>query len=339
MTVLMNENIAKLALSSIQNKISLLNRITSKFISLLLLSLIGYEEVFKSTKKTKSLRVGMREISSLISLGNGNIVSGSNDKAVLTVWDLNSYEFTKTLTDTTVIGFNDNILYTFSHDRIELWGMDDFKYLKTIKLEESFLVYSSLVLANGNIAVVPKNDSVFSSKMILVLDSSNNFKPMKTITEHQSVVCSLVNLSDNKFASGCTSIRIWCHINYTCLKTLTGHGGYVEAMLYSANNNILLSGSFDKTIKIWECNNYLCIKTIFAHDSGVKCFAKLANGYFASGSADKKIKIWDLTNYQCIATLEGHGIGVITLLSLKDKRLVSGSFYGEIIIWDCGFTG
>jgi WD40 repeat protein len=205
MIVLMNENILKLAISSIQNKISLLNRINSKFISLLVLSLIGHEEMFKLLKKTKSLKAGNKGISSLISLGNGNIVSGSNDK-VLMVWDLNSYECTKTLTDITVIGFNDNILYTFSRDKIELWGMDDFKYMKTIKLEESFLISSSLVLSNGNIAIVPLKDAMFVSKMILILDSSNNYKLMKTITEHQSDVYSLVNLSNNKFASGCACI-------------------------------------------------------------------------------------------------------------------------------------
>jgi WD40 repeat protein len=259
MFVLMNENMLKLALSSIKEKISLLNRINNKLIRLLLLSLIGYEEVLKILKKKmKSLKASKRGISSLISLGNGNIVSGSNDK-VLTVWNLNSFECTKTLTDTNVIGYN-NIQYTFSHDKIELWGMDDFKCLKTIKLEERFLVYSSLVLSNGNIAVVPLEDSRFISKMILILDSSNNFKLMKIITEHQSVVYSFVNLSDNKFASGCTCIRIWCNINYTCLKTLTYYGKCIYALLYLTNNNTLLSGSFDKTIKIWECNNYLCIK-------------------------------------------------------------------------------
>jgi F-box/WD-40 domain protein 7 len=104
-------------------------------------------------------------------------------------------------------------------------------------------------------------------------------------------------------------------------------------LLYLANNNTLLSGSYDKTIKVWECNSYLCIKTI-THDKGVRSFANLANGYFASGSSDKKIKIWDLMDYQCIATLEGHGSGVISLLTLKDKRLVSGSSDKEIIIWD-----
>jgi hypothetical protein len=66
---------------------------------------------------------------------------------------------------------------------------------------------------------------------------------MKTITEHQSKINSHVNLSDNKFASGCMNIRIWCN-NYTCLKTLTGHDGHIEALLYLANNNTLLSGSF-----------------------------------------------------------------------------------------------
>jgi WD40 repeat protein len=329
----MNENILKLVLSSFQNKISLLNRINSKFISLLILRLLGYEEMFKLLKKTKSLRPDEWGITSLISLGNGNIISGSIDK-VLMVWDLNRYECTKTLTDTTVIGYNDNMLYTFSRDKLELWGMDDFKYLKTIKLEESFWVCSSLVLSNGNIAIVPIGDSNLGPKYFLILDSSNNFKPMKTITEHQSKVNSLANLSDNKFVSGCTCITIWCNINYICLRTLTGHGGYIYALLYLANNNTLLSGSIDKTIRVWDCNNYLCIKTIHAHDQRVRCFAKLSNGYFASGSADKKIKIWDLMKYQCIATLEGHDSCVFSLLTLKDKRLVSGSYDKQIIIWD-----
>jgi WD40 repeat protein len=274
-------------------------------------------------------------ISSLISLGNGNIVSGSIS-GVLMVWDLNSCECTKTLIDSTVIGYYDNILYTLSRDKIELWGMDDFKYLRTIKVGESFSPSSSLVLSNENIVIVPLEDSMFG--LMLILDSNNDYKLMKTITEHESDVSSLANLSDNKFASGCKSIRIWCNINYTCLKILTGHGGYIDALLYLANSNTLLSGSSDNTIRIWECNNYNCIKTIHAHDEGVMCFAKLANRYFVSGSYDKKIKIWDIINYQCIATLEGHDYGVITLLALKNKRLVSGSFDKEIIIWGCEFN-
>jgi WD40 repeat protein len=181
----MNENILKLALSNIKDKLPLLNRINNKLIRLLVLSLIGYEEMFILLKNAKSLRPSKWGISSLISLGNGNIISGTCDK-VLKVWDLNSYECTKTLTDIIVIGYNDNILYTSSNDKIELWGMDDFKYLKTIKLEEKFSLSSSLVLSNGNIAIVPLELSVFVAKMILILDSSNNYKLMKTITEHQN---------------------------------------------------------------------------------------------------------------------------------------------------------
>jgi hypothetical protein len=76
----MNENILKLALSSIKDILPLLNRINNKLIRLLVLRLIGYEEMFKLLKKTKRLLVSVKGISSLISLGNGNIVSGSYDK-------------------------------------------------------------------------------------------------------------------------------------------------------------------------------------------------------------------------------------------------------------------
>jgi WD40 repeat protein len=150
--------------------------------------------------------------------------------------------------------------------------MDDFKYLKTIKLEESFSVSISLVLSNGNIGIVPLEFSMFDSKKILILAPNNNYKLMKIITEHESDVYSLANLSENKFAFGNKCIRIWCNVNYTYLKTLIGHGGIINALLYLANNNTLLSGSLDGIIRIWECNNYLCIKTFFVYDRVIVCF-------------------------------------------------------------------
>jgi WD40 repeat protein len=225
-------------------------------------------------------------------------------------------------------------LYTISGDKIDLWDkMNNFKHLQTIQLEESFKVASSLILSNNNIVLVPKK-SYLVTKSILILDSNNSFKLMKTITEDQSEVYSLVNLPDNKFASGSIAIHIWYNKDYTFLKTLTEHGGFIDSLLYIKSNNILLSGSSDYTIRVCECTNFLCIKTISAHDRGVNCFTLLPNGYFASGSSDKKIKIWDLKNYQCINTLEGHDYSVNSLLLLKDRRLISGSLSNEIIIWD-----
>jgi hypothetical protein len=128
--------------------------------------------------------------------------------------------------------------------------MDNFKHLQTIQVEDSFKFVSSLILSNNNIALVPVK-SYIVSKLILILDSNINYKLIKTITEHQSEALCLVNLSDNKFASGSKNIHIWCNKDYTCLKTLTGDGRIIDSLLYIKSNNILLSGSYYQ-IRVWE---------------------------------------------------------------------------------------
>jgi hypothetical protein len=90
MVILMNENSLKLTLSNINNKLSLFKRIRNKSISLLILSLISFEDVNKSFVETNRIMEGIGT-SSFTLLDNGNIVMSSND-SILMVWDLNSYQ-------------------------------------------------------------------------------------------------------------------------------------------------------------------------------------------------------------------------------------------------------
>lgn len=49
-----------------------------------------------------------------------------------------------------------------------------------------------------------------------------------------------------------------------CLKVLSGHTGWVWAVSFSPDGQILASGSYDETIKLWNVHTGECLKTLRA---------------------------------------------------------------------------
>jgi WD40 repeat protein len=46
------------------------------------------------------------------------------------------------------------------------------------------------------------------------------------------------------------TIKLWNKNNGDLLRTLPGHDGFIDSVAFD-NNNMLASGSWDKTIKLW----------------------------------------------------------------------------------------
>lgn len=50
----------------------------------------------------------------------------------------------------------------------------------------------------------------------------------------------------------CT-IKLWDTVTGRCMRTLTGHGGYVTSLQF--REGLLISGSEDKSIRVWKFGN------------------------------------------------------------------------------------
>ena len=102
--------------------------------------------------------------------------------------------------------------------------------------------------------------------------------------------------------------------NSLCLQTLTGHGGLfsgVNSVAISPDNQVLASGSDDKSIRLWNVATGEVIATLVGHTGFVQSVAFSPDGaILASGSDDKMIKLWDLQTYQEICTLSEHSRAV-----------------------------
>ena len=96
-----------------------------------------------------------------------------------------------------------------------------------------------------------------------------------------------------------------CVVKYNLIKTLDGHTQNVRSV--ALDDDIIVSGSYDKSIKVWDRkNNYQLIETLTEHTDWVNSVALDAN-IIVSGSDDNTIKVWDRqNNYNLITTLTGH---------------------------------
>lgn len=66
-----------------------------------------------------------------------------------------------------------------------------------------------------------------------------------------------------------------------CLRTLVGHTGGVWSS--QMRDNIIISGSTDRTLKVWNAETGECIHTLYGHTSTVRCM-HLHEKRYESGS-------------------------------------------------------
>lgn len=105
------------------------------------------------------------------------------------------------------------------------------------------------------------------------------------------------------------------------MKTFRGHTNGVTCLQF--DQNILATGSYDRTIKIWNIETGECIRTLEGHNDNVRTL-QFDDGKLISGSFDKTIKIWNWQTGECLSTLQCHTEGVLSV-HFDGCMLASGS--------------
>ena len=109
----------------------------------------------------------------------------------------------------------------------------------------------------------------------------------------------------------------------------------VEAVAFSPDGKLLVSGSSDETIRFWDPHNCQHLSTVPV-PSHVYVLAFSPDGSILVGAGqDEKIYLWDPVTGAQRAVLNGHTCDVDTLAFNPDGRtFASGSTDGTILIWD-----
>ena len=166
-------------------------------------------------------------------------------------------------------------------------------------------------------------------------------KSIKTITEHNESIYSLLHLKDGRVAScsNDSTIRIYDLSNdYHCDKVIERHYKGISSICQLDDSNIVSCSYHTIIIGDYTINN--------AHDDRIYKVITLPNNRIASCSWDETIKIWksnppysDIpikvlkghSNY----VLTGHSNFVYSLLYIKERDImISGSWDGTLRLWN-----
>ncbi|KAJ7197204.1 WD40-repeat-containing domain protein [Mycena pura] len=135
------------------------------------------------------------------------------------------------------------------------------------------------------------------------------------------------------------------------LQIYKGHTGPVTSLVFfdsdstSSQRNILITGSWDKTIKLWDTNTKALISSTEAHSDFVKClFVFPSLRLLVSGGSDKIVRFWDLSDPMSSKPLSSLGsisshtrpLSCIDGVSLSETTaiLYTADSMGVIKIWD-----
>lgn len=176
---------------------------------------------------------------------------------------------------------------------------------------------------------------------------------------HSKFLNQLLELPDGTLLSCCGStfdpadhIKRWTVTN-------DGEDGSVKHRLISSlplhkfgvkslalwNEDLVLSGSIDKTVKLWNYKTKDCVRVIEDehYNSEVFSITKLRNqlnhdeGDLIVGYYRGHIERWDVMNQRCVKVFDNkHSEAVVELLELTNGTLVSSSFDCEVKAWDVG---
>lgn len=120
------------------------------------------------------------------------------------------------------------------------------------------------------------------------------------------------------------------------VRTFAGHSDQVNAVAFSPDGRLALSGSSDNTMKLWEVVTGNQPRGFVGHSGSVFSVAFSPDGRRAlSGSWDKTLKLWDIGTGQTLRDIVGHSEDVLSVALSPDGRLaLSGAREKTIRLWD-----
>lgn len=112
-----------------------------------------------------------------------------------------------------------------------------------------------------------------------------------------------------------TTLKMWDLQEGVCLRTFTGHTGWVLYVQF--DGRVVVSGSDDRRIKIWNAET--CLRTMY---HGHIRFLKLNGVNVVAGYGNGFIKVWEVDTGVCRQTLEGNNTWGRGLIEMQGDLLV-----------------
>lgn len=280
------------------------------------------------------------------------LASGSYDFSIR-LWEVSTGQFLKTIQEHTNVvtavtfSLDGQWLASSSYDQtLKLWDIKTGQCLKTFQGHTN-RVWTVTFSPDSQQLVSGGDDH--ATKLWDIKTGQCD----KTLKGHTNLVLSIALSPDCQIlASGHEdqTVKLWNFHQDQCLQTLQGHTNRVWSVAFapqpvtvSANRDdtyspdeILATGSADRTIKLWNYKTGKCLKTLQGHTSWVWSVAFSPDSqYLSSASYDHTVKLWDVKTGKCLKTLQEHTASVVAVtFSPNGQHLATGGFDQTIKLWE-----
>jgi WD40 repeat protein len=138
------------------------------------------------------------------------------------------------------------------------------------------------------------------------------------------------------FAAQGKELKMYELDSKSVVRDFIGHQDVISSLRVSADQQQLLTASWDGSIRLWNIGTGLMTRKFMDHRGAVHVAIFSPDGrYIYSAGADRTIRIWDRTTGKVVRTLEGHKAEVTALLFSPDnKMLISHSVDGSTKFWE-----
>lgn len=267
----------------------------------------------QSLRNIKTLAGFTDDIIEIKSLPNRKALVASNS-AQLRIFDL------ETMNVSTIDGHTDNILaLDVSSDG--KWAVSSSKDL-TVRLWSLEYNRCIAVCRGHTESITAAAISKMASSTLFAISSGRD----RTLKKWDCQ--ALARASADRLNTADMSSEIVC-------RSALGHEKEVNVLSVSPNNQLIASGSMDRTVALWNADDLKRIGTLKGHKRGVWSVAfSDVDKVVATAAGDSTIKVWSVTDFTCLKTFEGHANAVqrVTFLN-KGLQLLSAGADGLIKLW------
>jgi WD40 repeat protein len=159
---------------------------------------------------------------------------------------------------------------------IQIWSITTGLKLNEIRTTSNGLKFACLLLIE-KFGLLASGDS---SSKIRLFNTNANFSLNNTLLGHTKDVTGLVLIDEITLASSSrdSNIIIWDLIGLVKITTLIGHSSIVNTLGLLPMDNLLVSGSEDRTLRIWDVKKQILLTNITAYSGyGVSAVASSLN--------------------------------------------------------------
>ncbi len=129
-------------------------------------------------------------------------------------------------------------------------------------------------------------------------------------------------------------IEIWEMIYAEVPRTLSGHGGRINAVVAGRGGKLLASGGDDRTARIWDLESGQLLESLRGHQAPVNGVAFSPDHRRLATASDRTVRIWKLESGELERTLEAHSKLVTAVAWSPDgASIVTASTDGEARVW------